>query len=245
MSINSDISWDFHVQRLCQNMYYHLSLLRRLRPIFPKDLLQVYKSYIQPRLDYGITLYACSTQKNIDLVQRVQNHAARLITGNFDYINCRGIDLIKSLNLYTIRERRDYFLTILMFKAIHGMAPMYLSDRIVMNFDVNAMTPEGHIWIYISLHYTKSPIEIVLCIWVANCGMNCLNLYKILGILNHLNVIIECTNLSLTHDQIDILIFFCNLSVSAWQRCNDYFPTLNKFRSVHGYGLLYFTRHRV
>ena len=97
MPINSDISWDFHVQRLCQNMYYHLSLLRRLCPIFPKDLLlQVYKTYIQPRLDYGITLYACSTQKNIDLVQRGQNHAARLITGSFDYINCRGIDLIKS-----------------------------------------------------------------------------------------------------------------------------------------------------
>ena len=35
-------------------------------------LLQVYKSYIQPRLDYGITLYGCSTQKNIDLVQKVQ-----------------------------------------------------------------------------------------------------------------------------------------------------------------------------
>ena len=46
---------------------------------------QVYKSYIQPRLDYGITLYGSSTQKNIDLVQRVQNHAAKLIMGNFDY----------------------------------------------------------------------------------------------------------------------------------------------------------------
>ena len=72
-----------------------------------------------------------------------QNHAARLITGNFDYINCRGIDLIKSLNLYTIRERRDYFLTILMFKAIHGIAPTYLSDRIVMNFDVNGYDTRG------------------------------------------------------------------------------------------------------
>ena len=138
MTINSDISRDFHVQRLCQNMYYHLSLLRRLRRIFPKDLLlQVYKSYVQPRLDYGITLYGCSTQKNIDLIQRVQNHAARLITGNFDYINCRGIELVKSLNLYTIRDRRDYFLTILMFKSIHGIAPTYLSDRVVMNYDVN------------------------------------------------------------------------------------------------------------
>ena len=57
---------------------------------------KVYKSYVQPRLDYGITLYGCSTQKNIDLIQRVQNHAAGLITGNFDYINCRGIELVKS-----------------------------------------------------------------------------------------------------------------------------------------------------
>ena len=142
MSINSDISWDFHVQRFCQNMYHHLSLLRWLRRIFTKVLLlQVYKSYIQPRLDYGITLYGCSTQKNIDLVQR--DHAARLITGNFDNINCRGIDLVKSLNLYNIRDRRDYFLTILMFKAIHGIAPTYLSDRIVMNFDVNGFDTRG------------------------------------------------------------------------------------------------------
>ena len=70
---NCDISWDFHVRRLCQSTYYHISLPRRLRRIFPMNLLlQVYKSYIQPRLDYGITLYGCNTQKNIGLFQRVQ-----------------------------------------------------------------------------------------------------------------------------------------------------------------------------
>ena len=138
MFINCDILWDFHVRRLCQSTYYHISLLRRLRRIFPMNLLlQVYKSYIQPRLDYSITLYGCSTQKNIDLVQTVQNHAARLIMGYFDYINCRGIDLVKRLDLYTIRERRDYFVTTLMFKAIHGIAPHYLSDRIDMHFDIH------------------------------------------------------------------------------------------------------------
>ena len=133
--INCDISWDFHVRCLCQTTYYHISLLRRLRRIFPKNLLlHMYKCYIQPRLDYGITLYGSSKQRNIDLVQRVQNHAARLIMGNFDYINSRGIDFVKSLNLYTIRERRDYFLLTLLFKAIHGI---YLSDRIDMHFDIH------------------------------------------------------------------------------------------------------------
>ena len=75
-----------------------------------EPLLQVYKSYIQPRLNYCITLYGCPTQMNIDLVQRDQNHAARLTTGNFDYINCCGTDLFKSFNLCIARDRRDYCL---------------------------------------------------------------------------------------------------------------------------------------
>ena len=201
MTINSDISWDFHVQRLCQNMYYHLSLLRRLRRIFPRDLLlQAYKSYVQPRLDYGITLYGCSTQNNIDLIQRVQNHAARLITGNFDYINCRGIELVKSLNPYTIRDRRDYFLTILIFKYIHGIAPTYLSDRFVMNFDVNGYDTRGSDMESYLPRCVKSLIGTVSCIWVANCGMIYPSLYKILHTLNHSNVIIKCPNCLLTPD---------------------------------------------
>ena len=58
MFINSYISWDFHIQNLCKQMHYLLSLLRRLRAIFPQNLLlQVYKSYIQPKLDYGLTIY--------------------------------------------------------------------------------------------------------------------------------------------------------------------------------------------
>ena len=124
MFINSDISWDFHIQNLCKQMHYLLSLLRRLRAIFPPNhLLQVYKSYIQPKLDYGLTIYGCTTQENLTLVQRLQNHAARLILGNFDYINFRGIELVKSLGLYTIEERRDYFLATLMLKPRSHRTP--------------------------------------------------------------------------------------------------------------------------
>ena len=85
-------------------MYYHLHLFRRLCRIFPRELLQVYKSYTQHRLYDGSTLYGCSSQKNIDLVQGVKDHAASLITGNSDHVDCRGIELIESLDLYGIRK---------------------------------------------------------------------------------------------------------------------------------------------
>ena len=67
----------------------------------------------------------------------------KLIAENFEFINCRGIDLVTLLNPYTILEGRDYFQTMLRFKAIHGIAPIHLSGRIVMNFDVNGYDPKG------------------------------------------------------------------------------------------------------
>ena len=131
------------MQILCQNMYYHLSLLGRLPRIFSNDFHQVNKNYIQHRLHCGIVSYGCSTQKNIDLVQRVQNHATRLIIINFDNIHCREMDLVKSANLYTTRDKKDWFLTVRLFEAIHVIAPTYLSDHIVVNFYVNGFDTRG------------------------------------------------------------------------------------------------------
>ena len=67
-----------------------------------------------------------------------------LITGNYDSINYRGLDLVKSWNLYTIRDRRYYFYTVLLFKANHGIASTYLSDGIAMNLNVNGYDTRGY-----------------------------------------------------------------------------------------------------
>ena len=99
--------------------------------------------YIQPKLDYGLPIYGCTTQENLTVVQRLQNHAVRLILGNFDYIKFGGIELVKSLGLYTIEKRRDYFPATLMFKSIHGLAPTYMCNHVVMNFDVNGYDTRG------------------------------------------------------------------------------------------------------
>ena len=55
----------------------------------------------------------------------------------FDYIHSRGIDLVRSLKLQAIRERRDYFLCVLRFKCIHGLAPHYLSNDVIMHVDIH------------------------------------------------------------------------------------------------------------
>ena len=125
-----------HVNYICRQLYDMLSMLRRVSKIFPQSLLvKVYKTFIQPKIDYCITVWGFTTESNLNRIQRIQNHAVRIILNNFDYVNTRGIDLVRQLGLFDIRSRRDYFTQIFMFKAIHGLTPHYNSDCLDMNFD--------------------------------------------------------------------------------------------------------------
>ena len=136
--VKNDLSWDEHILKTCQNMNYFIHVLRRLRRIFPKGLLlKVYKSYIQSKLEYGLTIWGCTTDTNLGKIQRIQSLAARIITGNFDYIHSRGVDIVRSLHLQTVKDRRDYFLCVLMFKCIHGLAPNYLRNDVTMYVDIH------------------------------------------------------------------------------------------------------------
>ena len=138
LCVRNDLRWDDHILELCRKMYYYFHMFRRLRKILPSALLlNIYKTYVQWKIDYGLSIWGCTTEVNLNRVQRIQNLLARIICNNFDYIHSRGIDLVRSLKLQTIRERRDYFLCVLMFKCIHGLAPHYLSNDVTMHVNIH------------------------------------------------------------------------------------------------------------
>ena len=54
-------------------MNYYIHVLRRLNEIFRKQLLlKVYKSYVQFKLDYGLSNWGCTTKGNLDQVQIIK-----------------------------------------------------------------------------------------------------------------------------------------------------------------------------
>ena len=145
--VRNDLSWDDHILELCRKMYYYFHMFRRLRKILPSALLlNIYKAYLQWNVDYGLSIWGCTTEVNLD---HVQNFLARIIYNNFDYIHSRGIDLVRSLKLQTIRERRDHFLCVLLFKCIHGLA--HQAYRVYSSFYMYA-------YINANILLTASPI---------------------------------------------------------------------------------------
>ena len=125
------MSWELHVNKLCSSLGCQINKLSRLRDTAPQHVLnKIYVTSIQPIIDYAICSWGFTHNYTIDKVQRLQNYASRIVTGNFDYVHSRGIDIVKSLFWMNVRQRRNYFTLLMVFKCLNGIAPRYLSHYV-------------------------------------------------------------------------------------------------------------------
>ena len=131
------LSWNLQTDSISKKLVFIISRLSRMKPVLPSQMLMyIFTSIIQPKIDYVRSIWGYTTAHNINKVQRLQNRAARILTGNFDCVNTRGIDLVKNLGLMNVTQRRDYFMIIL----IHGLVPDYICDEITMQRDITVRT---------------------------------------------------------------------------------------------------------
>ena len=140
IKIDNTLSWDMYIKKLCSSLGCKISKMARLRGVTTSNILnKIYVSAVQPTIDYAICSWGFTSNNNIKRIQRLQNYAARVVTGNFDYINHRGTDLIKSLCWMNVVQRRNYFTLVLMFKCLRGLAPNYLSNEFTMYKDIESV----------------------------------------------------------------------------------------------------------
>lgn len=93
-------------------------------------------AYVTSRLDYCNSLLYGISRELINKLQKVQNAAARLVTGTrkFEHIT----PVLKELHWLPIEERIKYKVLLLAYKAQNGQAPKYLEDLVV------AYSPSGY-----------------------------------------------------------------------------------------------------
>ena len=135
--LEGGLSWNDHCQSIVSKAGYKLHLMRRLNKILPqKTMIQIYKTYMMPILEYAATVWGYTSEENSTRIQRIINLCARIISNNYDFINVRGEHLAKELGWNTFKERRDFLLAVLMFKCHDGSAPEYLSDNLDRHTEV-------------------------------------------------------------------------------------------------------------
>ena len=138
IQLDENINWESHLEKLHCRIMSKLAVLRRLSKFLPKKMLEmIYNAMILPCIDYGDTVWG-TTAKALKETQRLQNAAARVITGNFDYVNVRGADLVRELKWQTMAERQRFHTATLMYKCIYGLAPNYLCDQVSLAREVSS-----------------------------------------------------------------------------------------------------------
>ena len=111
-------------------MYMHLYNISKIRCYLNKHSLEcIIHAFVTCRLDYGNALLCGYPGSQIQKLQRVQNIAARLISGRRKYDHMTPV--LKDLHWFPVIQRIQFKVVTTVFKAIHNTAPAYLQELIV------------------------------------------------------------------------------------------------------------------
>lgn len=90
----------------------------------PTKLL-LYKSLIAPSIDYCSSMLFLATSTEINELQRIQNRALRTITSSSIYTSVNS--MLLDTNLMSIRQRINYNVLLMIYKARKNMLPSYFT----------------------------------------------------------------------------------------------------------------------
>ena len=103
--------------------------MRKLKYVFSRrSLNQIYVTYVRPVLEYSSVVWGGCTIEQQNSLEKLQNEAARIVTGLTKSVTLNR--LYREFDWQTLQERRTNQILKLMYKAVNGMVPSYISDLI-------------------------------------------------------------------------------------------------------------------
>ena len=86
VTITNDLKWNIHVGNIWTKANRTLGFLRRNISSCPRDVKEMaYKGLVRPILEYASPVWDPSGKTLQDELEKVQNRAARFVTGNYNF----------------------------------------------------------------------------------------------------------------------------------------------------------------
>ena len=135
--IDSDVSMRSHVAKTVSACYLVLRQLRTIRRSVSRSVLQsLVSSLVLSQLDYGNSALAGVSSYFLSVTAAVSDerrHSAHLFL-----VKVPAHPLLRQLHWLKAPERIALKLAILVYKCLHGSAPVYLTDELCQVADVEA-----------------------------------------------------------------------------------------------------------
>ena len=125
--LDCNLSFENHISYVTRTAFFHLRNIAKLRNMLSvSDAEKLVHAFMTSRLDYCNALLAGCPASLINKLQLVQNAAARVLTRSRKYDHITPI--LSSLHWLPIKFRINYKVLLLTYKALNGLAPVYLTD---------------------------------------------------------------------------------------------------------------------
>ena len=126
--LDETLSMDAHIKYLCRILFCQLRRIGKIRSFLSTDAAnKLAVSLILSRLDYCNSLLAGIPDKKLNKLQRIQNHAARLVLRKSRH--ARATALLRTLHWLPVKARIQYKIACLCFQCIYqNSTPPYISD---------------------------------------------------------------------------------------------------------------------
>ena len=92
-----------------------------------------YKGLVRPVLEYGSSVWDPHTHGLQEELEKVQNRAARLVTGNYVFETGSMTGILGQLKWESLKKRRKHSRLILLYKGLKGKARIPTDDLIPKN----------------------------------------------------------------------------------------------------------------
>ena len=126
--VDSRLSFDEHVTEVVSKCTGSLCQIIRVKHLFDRStLITIINSLVFSKLFYCSSIWSSKTKKNIARLQKVQNFAARIVTGARKYEHMTPMS--KELHCLPIAKQLEVRDILMAFKCIKGLAPPSLCNK--------------------------------------------------------------------------------------------------------------------
>ena len=126
----SNMSMATHVSSICSSSYFHLRNIARIRPFLSEKVTeQLLHAFITSKLDMGNSLLLGLPEYQISRLQKIQNHAARLVTNTLAICTLHQFSDTYTGSPSEFRQQVEYKL-LHVYPALSGQGPSCISDLV-------------------------------------------------------------------------------------------------------------------
>uniref|UniRef100_A0A3B3QY49 Reverse transcriptase domain-containing protein n=1 Tax=Paramormyrops kingsleyae TaxID=1676925 RepID=A0A3B3QY49_9TELE len=136
--LDSNFKMEKQINTVVKSCFFQLRLLSKVKPFLSfKNFERVIHAFVSSRLDYCNALYAGISCSSISRLQLVQNAAAHLLTRTRRREHITPV--LAALHWLPVHYRIHFKILLFVFKALHGLAPSYISGLLKVHTPSRAL----------------------------------------------------------------------------------------------------------